>query len=861
MKPFFLLLSFIISLQVTAQWAENFTDGNFNVSPVWTGDSTRFIVNPSFQLQLNAAAEESSAYLSTFSNVSYKAAWTFKIKMDFNPSPQNYAKVYLMSSTADITGSLQGYYLKIGGTNDDLCLYKQMELAQTLIADGRDKIFNTTVVNAQVRVTRDELGNWSVYCDTTGGNNFSLSAQGSDNTVLQSAYFGIQCFYTQTRSTKFSFDDFEITGELYTDCTKPFIEKYKVLDKQKLLIAFSEPIDSSSVIDSNFNLGSVTPSQIIMDTTSCKTVELTFDESFSCMNNLLQIKNIADLYGLSMNDTVLSFQYCTPQLFDVVINELMVDPAPSQGLPDAEYLELYNRSDKLLDLTGWQLFIGSKAYTFPDIKFPAGSYLLVTSKTNESKFLSYGSTVGLFTSSTTLNNTGQFLKLENKTGQLIAWMEYDDSWYGDDFKAEGGWSLEQIDLWNVCRGRDNWRASHAEDGGTPGRKNSVYAEDPDITAPYIYHINIPADTLIDLYFNEPVDSIWANDCNSYEIVPGMGSPRSAKIMDSHFMSLRLSLTQPFDPGQTYSLKIGKDISDCAGNIIARDEVIVVGVPVRSDSTDIIINEVLFNAKPDGSDYVELYNRSNKIINARQVLLGLKVNGKAENLVRLSETGFLIYPSSYLLVTKNIDQVKAFYSVDNDKNFDELSQMPSLDDHTGTIILMNDNLRMIDEFTYSENMHLSSLRNVEGISLERVSADKPADFTGNWHSAAETSGYGTPGYRNSQHISDTISTEAITIVDNFISPDNDGNKDVLQIIYQFDKPGCRVQVYVFDAMGRLVRRLLNNELLGTEGSFTWDGISDAGRTCNIGMYIIFIRVLYNDGTVREFKKSCILAIRK
>jgi hypothetical protein len=214
-----------------------------------------------------------------------------------------------------------------------------------------------------------------------------------------------------------------------------------------------------------------------------------------------------------------------------------------------------------------------------------------------------------------------------------------------------------------------------------------------------------------------------------------------------------------------------------------------------------------------------------------------------------------------LVTNNIEKVKLFYKIGDDKNFIELSQMPSLDDKASTIVLLNDTMGLIDEFTYSEKMHLSTLKDVEGVSLERVNPDKPSDFPGNWHSAAETAGYGTPGYQNSEYLIDPETPHAVSLVDNFFSPDNDGNKDILQINYQFDKPGCRAQVYIFDIMGRLVRRLLNNESLGIQGSFTWDGTDDSRKMCMVGMYVIFIRTVFDDGTVKEYKKPCVLAVKK
>jgi hypothetical protein len=861
MRTLFLLLV-LIPLSATAQWTENFSDKNLNFNPVWTGDSTKFLINPSLQLQLNAPVEAASAYLATPSNVCFKSSWTFWIKMGFNPSSANYANVYLMSNNPDLTKPLDGYYLRIGGSNDDLCLFRQEGQVKTLIADGRDKMLNSDNVIARIKVTRDDQGNWAVYCDTTGNINFQIAAHGVDNTIVQSAYFGVHCVYSKTRSTSFYFDDLEVTGELYNDETLPLVGEIKILDAKRLSISFSETIDSISACDTkNYNLQNNALQNIIFNNDTRQSIELTFKDSFTCEYNNLFIRGISDVWGLPMKDTILIFRNCTPQLSDVVFNEIMADPTPSQGLPEAEYIELFNRSNKTFDLGGWKLTVGTKTYIFPQIKLSEHNYLLITAKENQLKFSSTANVLGLFTSSSTLINTGQYLRLDGPAGQLISWLEYSDTWYKDDFKVTGGWALEQIDPWNTCGGEINWIASKANTGGTPGSINSVYSVQPDTTIPYITRIQVMADTIIDLIFNEPMDSVLATDCKSYEISDPIGHPKYAKIEDNRFLSVRLYLRYPLISGQKYAITIARNIIDCAGNQISNDISILLGLTEKIQSGDVIINEVLFNAKAGGSDYVELYNRSDKILDSRQLLLGIKSNGNTANLTRLSETGFLINPADYLLITSNVGRVKPFYQIENDKNFIEISQMPSLDDKASTIILLNDTMGSIDEFAYSESMQLSTLKDIEGVSLERVNPDKPSNFPGNWHSAAETAGYGTPGYKNSQYLDYSETSHTISLVNEIFSPDNDGYNDILQVAYQFEMPGCRAQVIIFDIMGRRVRCLLNNELLGIQGVFTWDGTDDTGKLCTVGIYIIFLRTVSDDGTVKEYKKSCVLAVKR
>lgn len=771
---YIIFLLFAFPWKIAAQWTDDFSDADFRTSPSWSGDTVKFTVNQSFQLQLNAPAVNGSAYLSTSSHVNYNASWTFLVRMGFNPSSGNYAKVYLISDQADLTLPLHGYYLRIGGANDDLCLFRKEGDEETQIAGSRDKIFNSSAVCARIRVTRDSDNNWELFCDSTGGILYRLLASVTDGNILNSSYFGIQCIYTSTRSNKFYFDDFVVAGEVYQGPT---------------------------------------PS--------------------------------AD----------------STHLFDVVFNEIMADPAPVVGLPESEYLELYNRSGKQIDMTNWKLTVGSKLFMVPNVQIPDNQYLIISSKSDTSRLSLYGRTLGLFTSTTTLNNTGEYLRLENREGRLIHWLEYTDFWYKDDFKAQGGWSLEQIDPLNPCGGKENWKVSTDRKGGTPGSRNSVYAENFDNSVPDLISINVPNDSVIQILFSEPLDSTFATNISNYYIEPYIGVPGHALVFNKSYSSIQLLLNNKLMPGLIYTLRISKNIMDCTGHQLLQDISTSVGLPVAPDSSNLVINEVLFNARTGGADYAELYNRSTKMINARDLLIGTRIDGKVANLCRLSENGFLIRPLSYLVVSADCEKVKPFYFIKDERCFVDLPCMPSLDDKASTLVLLNDTFGRIDEFAYSEKMHFPTLKNLEGISLERVSPDRSSYFPGNWHSAAEIDGYGTPGYKNSQYLGDSVNINNIVLSCDILSPDNDGYNDILQVSYKFNETGCRAQVLIFDVSGRLVRRLLNNELLGTQGAFTWDGTNDMGRLCNVGLYVIFIQTVFEDGTIKEYKKPCVLALKR
>jgi hypothetical protein len=151
-----------------------------------------------------------------------------------------------------------------------------------------------------------------------------------------------------------------------------------------------------------------------------------------------------------------------------------------------------------------------------------------------------------------------------------------------------------------------------------------------------------------------------------------------------------------------------------------------------------------------------------------------------------------------------------------------------------------------------------LNDVNGISLERLDFSRPTDDPTNWHSAAEGVGFATPGYKNSQFNPAEAAAANIEITPEVFSPDNDGIDDVLKISYKFDTPGYVANITIFDPRGRIERKLAQNELLGVEGTFSWDGINEQRQKSRIGIYVIYFEVFNLDGDVLKFKKTCVVA---
>jgi hypothetical protein len=158
------------------------------------------------------------------------------------------------------------------------------------------------------------------------------------------------------------------------------------------------------------------------------------------------------------------------------------------------------------------------------------------------------------------------------------------------------------------------------------------------------------------------------------------------------------------------------------------------------------------------------------------------------------------------------------------------------------------------------MHSPFLADEEGVSLERISLEKPTADRDNWASAAASVGLATPGMPNSQTRTEAEVKNEISCEPQAFSPNGDGYNDELSIRFQFDKPGYIANVRIFDAVGRQIIHLIKNQSLAQEGSWTWDGKNPSGHKQSIGVYIVLVELFDSEGHSKVFKKTCTLTDR-
>ncbi|MCS7297562.1 MAG: lamin tail domain-containing protein, partial [Bacteroidia bacterium] len=717
---------------VWAQLQDDFSDGDFTTNPTWSGTDANWSITPDQRLRSNGPAASATLYLSTPNTLINDVEWRFWVRVNFNPSASNFVRVYLVSNRANLTdNTLQGYFLRLGGVTgnlDRIELWRQNGTTLTKIADGaKEGRFGGTDNILRVRVRRTATGVWQVWTDTLGGC-WELELTAADATFSTTTHFGVYFTHTSTNRDRLWFDDFYI-GPYLLDNTPPQIANAEVLSPTLIRVSFSEGVDATAENPANYLLsdGSTTLSITQAVRLSCTTVELTLSQALTpSVIYTLSFSGISDRDGNSGSGSAQVVLPEQPRVGDLVFSEIMADinPAPP-GLSPYEYVEIYNRSNKWIQLSGSKYCDAGNCVTLPARVLSPGSYLLLVPLAASAAY----PTALALSSWPTLNDGGDSLTLLTPLEEVMEIVEYKTSWYRDPLKAQGGWSLEKMDLNDLCNADSNWIASTASAGGTPGAVNSVNGNWSDMTAPMIVSWELLSPNTIQLNFSEAIDENAMQSTTRYNLTGGL----SVLSVSTQQSSVHLSLSASLSSGVTYTLSV--QARDCRGNEALRS--IRVGLVENGEAGDIVISEIMAKPTPvvglPAYEYVEIHNRSPRWISlagwqfcdaSRCISLPTRIVEPGEYIILTSVGGASLLPNAL-----------------------GLSSFPTLNDSGDSLTLLNQAAVVVDWVKYSSLWYRDANKAGGGWSLEKIDLEDLCSADSNWIASTHPSG-GTPGATNS-----------------------------------------------------------------------------------------------------------------
>jgi len=550
----------------------------------------------------------------------------------------------------------------------------------------------------------------------------------------------------------------------------------------------------------------------------------------------------------------------TPGWAGVVVNEVLYDP-PGTSDTGLERIELYNNGTAAVNLAGWELYPArTPYYRFGTFTLPPGTWVVIhlrESGTDTPTDL-YEGTAPTQNMGNTTGSVALFDSSYHGASTLMDFMEYgaggqtwesaavqDSIWIAGDFVPD---APEGSSIGLFPNGVDNNRSTDWREFRFPtlGKRN--------LFAPVLTNAKVEPDSLAANGGSTALLSVRAEDGGS-----GLGiteadlSPIGGSLHQRLYDDGTHGDVTPGDSVYSFSASAGGvglgrkalylSASDSSGTAWSRDSVSL--TVVGSAGSGVVINELMYSPIPSSPEWVEVYNRGQAEVD----LAGWFIQkGDTAGRKMLCGRSVVLVPGSYAVLSSDSLNPRGNYPT-----LLPVGGMIALKNEGDVVTLTDSRGAVMDQVGYRPGWGGKA-----GISLERVSPEIPAQDSTNWGSCVDPSG-STPGARNSLFVTPKAGGGQISASPNPFSPDGDGWDDRTVVTVEIPAKSALARIYIYDVMGRLVRRLLDQETIGSTRSVVWDGKNDRGEVLEMGMYVLYLEAIDAlNGMLARAKGTVVLA---
>jgi len=581
---------------------------------------------------------------------------------------------------------------------------------------------------------------------------------------------------------------------------------------------------------------------------------------------------------------------------DVIITEVMANPVGllAKGLPETEYIEIFNASTAAQSLSGWNFVYDGKDTPLPDVSLAAGQYAVLYRSPREIIVAAGALSLGIATFPSAIANTSETIGLKDAQGAMIDEMTYPAATAAKSYErsSNGTWALttdprggtpgEKSSADAVSVNPDNSQPGDAiinevmaNPNGLPekGLPETEYVEIYNTTASTLYlkgwqfvydskdtplpDVELPAATYAVLF--KSGSEIYAAagslalGVDKFPVLANttktIGLKNSKGVMLDEMTYPNATAGKSYERGanNTWHLCVYEK-GGTPGEANSQAEIII---PVKP--LEIVINEIMPEPYEGAEEFIELYNSSDRPLSLSGLAIATrKTDATLSTFYKLSDlTVSTLNADDYVVITKTPSGVTDFYAVMRTDAVVEC-RLPTLNNEGATIVLFNSaDTSVIDEVPYSNAWHDAAIKSKKGVSLERISPAKSSSDPSNWASATAAAGYATPGNRNSQY--SPTDNESIFIN----QPEFTFGADDYSITYQTSKSGFRCRAMVYSTNGLKVAEVCNNQLLAQKGVIRWDGKGLNNRPLPTGVYVFYAEIYHPDGDMKRFKKAFVV----
>lgn len=502
-----------------------------------------------------------------------------------------------------------------------------------------------------------------------------------------------------------------LANEILPDETAPELQSASVLAADTVMLVFSEKLDINSVSLSDFTLSNSVNVATFQEKSTREWILITQTLLPENQSFTLSISDIADLFGNQISQPIeIELTYYVTEFAepgDILISEFMFDPPSGYS----EFIELYNYSDKYIDLNGFTYADNTgnhRIITENTLVIQPQNRVVIAPNTDLASIFSGLNVISMGSGFASLNNSGDQIVIRSSEGELMDSLEYNSSWGGSDK------SLERRSFSVSSTYNENWGDSPNPRFATPGLPNEVL---PDTLPPVLSRIETLKPDSIVLKFSERLNKSVAENLSSYNF-PSEIQLQSARLhATGNEIGLRFS--SPINENTPYSATI-LQAEDLFGNSIETPiSIIVEYVETQpAEPGDLVISEFMFDPPSGYSEFIELYNQSEKVLD----LMQFTYSDNAGNPRAIADVSTILKPHSFLILAPN-DDLLAFFP--NANMLVMGSGFHALNNTSDQIVIKNNTGQTLDSLAYSSDWGGSDR------SLERRSYTVSAVFQENW----------------------------------------------------------------------------------------------------------------------------------
>ena len=512
----------------------------------------------------------------------------------------------------------------------------------------------------------------------------------------------------------------------------------------------------------------------------------------------------------------------------LLINEVLFKPESS----NQEWIEIFNRSSCVYDVDNMQIMDASGGTIGFSATIQPNEFLVVCQDVNL-LFQTYAdcdeNLVTEATDWTSLNNTEESLVLLDKFNTSF------DSLFYNGNSCPSNFSLERVNPFedeNI-----QWLVCLDSVGGTPTFHNSVLPIGKDLELQFIdikaENSNILHKLMIKNSGLENIDSALLS-CFQREIDYNSGVEvyiEDLALTDSMEITFYTDYPETGYFEYWYEIISDEDMNDMNNWQNAH---------FNNNGLPFVINEIMYAPMTEMPEWIELKFNSN--ISSLEEFYLVVDDDTLQIANPEIESEFMIITNSW----SDIDTLQAIYNLENTPL---VSGLASLSNYGEQLALYDDCENLIESFFFLPEWN----DGMSGTSIERVNSELPADEN-NWGPSVDVC---TPGEENSIFVQVLPSNMKLSVVPNPFSPYRSEHT-----IFSFKLPQVisRVTLRIFDLKGRMLRKLINQEMQASLGNIVWDGKGVNGKNLPVGVYIVLMEATSLESE-KVYKKKITVVIGK